>query len=158
MALRKNGPLWYFFRAPVYLYHWHLGFLLGHRFLLLTHTGHRSGLRRQTVLEVLEYREQSGEAVVMSGFGRESDWLRNITAKPVERIQIGSQSFAAEHRLLDEDEAIQVFDGYERRNWLIAPIVRRVLSWLLGWTYQGTEDDRRRLVRQLPLIAFRRRV
>ena len=37
----------------------------------------------------------------------------------------------------------------------MAPIVRRVLSRLLGWRYDGSEDARRRLVCQLPLVAFR---
>ena len=46
---------------------------------------------------------------------------------------------------------------YEYRNRFIAPIVRRGLSWILGWRYHGSEDDRRRLVRQLALIAFRPR-
>jgi hypothetical protein len=34
---------------------WHLEWLFGERSLLLTHTGRRTGLRRQTVLEVVEY-------------------------------------------------------------------------------------------------------
>ena len=52
--------------------------MLGHRFLLLIHVGRRTGLRRHTVLEVMEYRREGPEAVVMSAFGRNADWLRNI--------------------------------------------------------------------------------
>ena len=58
-------------------------------------------------------------------------------------------------RFLSEDEATRVIQGYEHRNRFIAPIVRRGFSWLLGWQYRGDESDRQRLVRQLPLIAFR---
>jgi len=47
-----------------------------------------------------------------------------------------------------------VMRGYEHRNRFITPIVHGGLSWLLGWPYRGSETDRRRLVRQLPLIAF----
>ena len=144
-------------RAPVYLYRWHLGPLLGKRFLLLMHTGRRSGLRRQTVLEVMEYREDGPEAVVMSGFGRNSDWLRNIETTPNEEVAIGSHHFQASHRFLGEEEAANVVRNYERRNRLMAPIVRWVLGRLLGWQYRGSKDDRRRLVGQLPLIAFRAR-
>ena len=50
----------------MYLYRWKCGWLLGHRFLLLIHVGRRTGLRRCTVLEVLEYRKEGSEAVVMS--------------------------------------------------------------------------------------------
>jgi len=156
VVVRKKSPLWYFFRAPVYLYRWRLGVLLGHRVMMLTHIGRRSGLRRQTVLEVVEYRRQGPEVVVVSGF-RDSDWVRNIEARGGEEVTVGGQHFLASHRVLDEEEAMQVMRDYEHRNRFITPIVRRGLSWLLGWQYQGTETDRRRLVQQLPMIAFRPR-
>ncbi|MGH9502403.1 MAG: nitroreductase family deazaflavin-dependent oxidoreductase [Terriglobales bacterium] len=146
--------LWYFFRAPVYLYRWRLGWLFGHRCLLLTHIGRRSGLRRQTVLEVVEYRSAGPEVVVANGFGRDSDWVRNIEAGPGEEVNVGLQHFVASHRFLGEEEAVGVIKDYERRNRFIAPIVRRGFSWLMGWQYHGSESDRHRLVRQLPLIAF----
>lgn len=34
--------------------------------------------------------------------------------------------------------------------------MRLVLSKLVGWRYDGSEDARRRLVEELPVIAFRR--
>ena len=46
-----NAALRQLFRAPVYLYRWNFGWMLGHRFLLLIHIGRRIGLRRHTVLE-----------------------------------------------------------------------------------------------------------
>ncbi len=63
-VIRKKGILWHLFRAPVYLYRWRLGCLFGHRLLLLTHFGHRTGVRRQTVLEAAEHRKEIPEAVV----------------------------------------------------------------------------------------------
>jgi deazaflavin-dependent oxidoreductase (nitroreductase family) len=128
---------------------------LGKRFLLLTHIGRHTGLRRHTVLEVVEYREEGPEAVVVNGFGPNCDWLRNIEANPGEEVTVGSNHFLASHRFLGEEEARLVIQGFEHRNRFITPIVRLGLSWLLGWRYRGTETDRLRLVRQLPLIAFR---
>jgi deazaflavin-dependent oxidoreductase (nitroreductase family) len=156
-AIHKKSVLWHLLRAPVYLYRWRLGPLFGKRFLLLTHTGRRTGVRHQTVLEVMEYRKAGPEAVVMSGFGRDSDWLRNIETTPNEEVVIGSAHFQASHRFLGEEEAVNVVRNYERRNRLMVPLVRWVLSRLLGWRYRGSEDDRRRLVGQLPLVAFRPR-
>lgn len=155
VTIKKHGMLRRLFHLPVYLYRWRLGWLLGHRLLLLTHLGRRTGLRRQTVLEVVQYRSDGPEVVVVNGFGRDSDWVRNIEARPGEEVTVGRRHFAASHRFLDEEEAAGVMRDYERRNRFIAPIVRRGLSWLLGWPYSGSEVDRRRLVRQLPLIAFR---
>jgi deazaflavin-dependent oxidoreductase (nitroreductase family) len=157
IAIKRRGTLWYLFRVPVYLYRWRLGWLFGHRLLLLTHIGRRTGLRRQTVLEVVEYRKEGPEVVVANGFGPDSDWLRNIEARPGEEVTVGSRHFVASHRFLSEDEAMRVIQGYEHRNRFIAPVVRRGFSWLLGWQYRGGESDRRRLVGQLPLIAFRPR-
>ncbi len=140
----------------MWLYRWHCGWLLGRRFLLLIHTGRRTGLVRRTVLEVMEFREATGEAVVMSGWGRRSDWLRNIEASPHPDIVIGTSRFTATFRSLGVDEAADVIAGYERRHRIAAPLVRRVLSRLLGWRYDGSDAARRRVATQLPLIAFRR--
>ncbi len=152
--MKKTRALQYLFRGPVYLYRWHLGWLLGHRLLLLAHTGRRSGLRRQTVLEVVDYRKSGPEVVVVSAFGRSADWLRNIEAKDDEEVTVGAQHFPATHRFLSEQEAMSVIRGYEYRNRFMAPIVRAGLSWVVGWPYRSRDEDRRRLVQQLPLIAF----
>ena len=145
------------FRLPAYLYHWKCGWLLGHRFLLLIHTGRRTGVRRHTVLEIMEFRSKIPEMVVMSGFGPEADWLRNIQATPGAEVIIGARRFPVAHRILDEEEALNVITGYERRHRLLAPVVRAVLSRLLGWQYDSSEHARRRLVAQLPFVAFRAR-
>ncbi len=151
----KESAWWRFLRAPVFLYRWHLGWLFGKRLLLLTHTGRGTGIRHHTVLEVVEYRAEGPEVVVVNGFGRNSDWVLNIEARAGEEVTVGSRHFFATHRFLNEDEAAKVIEGYERRNRFIAPIVRRGFSWLLGWEYHGSDAERRALVRQLPLIAFR---
>jgi deazaflavin-dependent oxidoreductase (nitroreductase family) len=141
-------------RAPVALYRWHLGWLLGHRFILLVHTGRRTGLERRTVLEVVRYDPQTGEVAVMSGLGRASDWYRNIRARPAREVVVGRRSFVPAHRDLAEDEAVAALADYERRNRIAAPVVRRVLSRLVGWPYDGTDENRRRLVAERPLVLF----
>jgi deazaflavin-dependent oxidoreductase (nitroreductase family) len=155
MVARPSRALRALFRVPAQLYHWRCGWLLGRRCLLLIHVGRRSGRRRETVLEVVEYRPNGPELVVVSAYGRSAEWLRNIEATPVAKVAIGREYFAVAHRILGEEEAIQVIRGYEHRNRFIGPIVRLGLSRFLGWRYRGTEGDRRRLVAQLPFIAFR---
>lgn len=157
VILKKHGVMQRLFRIPVYLYGWRLGWLFGKRLLLLTHIGRRTGLRRYTVLEVVGYRKEGPEVVVANGFGPDCDWVRNIEARGGEEITVGSQHFPAEHRFLGEDEAAHVMQAYEHRNRFITPVVHAGLSWLLGWKYHGSDSDRRRMVSQLPLIAFRPR-
>lgn len=141
--------------APRHLYRHGWGWLLGHRFLQLSHRGRKTGRLHHTVLEVVRYDRATGEAVVMSGFGNESDWLRNVRAGSDIVVSIGRSSSPATYRMLPADEAIDVFADYERRNIMVRPVVRAVLGRLLGWRFDGTDDARRRLAEQLPMVAFR---
>jgi deazaflavin-dependent oxidoreductase (nitroreductase family) len=47
--------------------------------MVLTHTGHKTGLRRRTPVN---YTIVDGEIYCTAGFGRASDWYRNIRANP----------------------------------------------------------------------------
>jgi deazaflavin-dependent oxidoreductase (nitroreductase family) len=75
-------------RAPIWLYRAHLGFVMGHRMLLLEHIGRKTGARRYAVLEVVE-RPAPDEYVIVSGFGARSQWYRNIMAEPRVRVSVG---------------------------------------------------------------------
>lgn len=77
-----------FVRAPIPLFRAGLGFLLGRRLLMLEHVGRTSGQSRYAVLEVV--REESPDSlVVASGFGRSSQWFRNVVAEPRCHVSIG---------------------------------------------------------------------
>ena len=65
-------------RLPITLYRARLGWLLGDRVLLLTHTGRVSGKPRQAVIEIIRYDKVADYYLVASGFGEESDWFKNI--------------------------------------------------------------------------------
>jgi deazaflavin-dependent oxidoreductase (nitroreductase family) len=153
---RRPGPvLRRLLRAPAMLDRWRLGWLLGRRFLVLTHVGRRSGRRHRTVLEVIGADPATGEVMVMAGFGRSSEWYRNLRAQEAAEVVVGRRRFRPLHRVLDEQAAASVLAEYERRNRWLLPVVHRVLSALVGWRYDGSEDARRRLVRELPIVAFR---
>ncbi len=141
--------------VPARFYDWHLGWLLGHRFLRLSHVGRRSRRRYRTMLEVIGTDRLSGEMFVMSGFGASSDWYRNLLAGGDVEIAVGRSRFRPIHRRLTDLEAEAVLARYERQHRLLAPLLRKVLARLVGWPYDGTPDSRLRLVRELPVIAFR---
>jgi deazaflavin-dependent oxidoreductase (nitroreductase family) len=74
-----------------HLYLWRLGLgqwlnawpkVLG-RYLVITHTGRKSGLKRYTSAN---YAEVDGEIYCVSGFGAISDWYRNLRVNP--RVEI----------------------------------------------------------------------
>jgi deazaflavin-dependent oxidoreductase (nitroreductase family) len=142
-------------RVANLLYDRNLGWLLGHRFLRLTHVGRHSGRRYHTVLEVVGHDRAGPEFFVVSGFGTRADWLRNLDACGPATVTVGRRTFPADHRRLVDAEAYAVLVDYERHHRWIRPVIHRALSWLLGWPYRGSGADRGRLVEQLPVIGLR---
>jgi deazaflavin-dependent oxidoreductase (nitroreductase family) len=107
------------------------------------------------MLEVIGEDRGTGELMVIAGLGRSAQWYRNLQAHEALEVAIGQQRFRPTHRELDAHEAAKVLAGYEQRNRWLAPVLHRVLSWLVGWRYDGTNAARQRLVTELPIIAFR---
>jgi hypothetical protein len=100
MTLMRSNPLGrllatrWVVRAPIGLYRAHLGFVFGHRLLLLEHIGRRSGTPREV-----------------------AQWYRNVIAQPQVRVSIGWQV----HRpalavALDDDDAARTLDLYATRH------------------------------------------
>jgi hypothetical protein len=107
------------------------------------------------MLEVVGENRNTREVIVVAGLGRSAQWYRNLLAGNATEVAIGRERFAPSHRELDSSEAAAVLAEYERRNRSIAPILRHVLSWLVGWHYDGTEAKRLQLVSELPMIGLR---
>lgn len=83
MTARKKPPsgvLKLMLRVPGAFYRAHLGWLFGHRLLMLRHKGRVTGLVHDTPLEVVRYDRATDESVVVSGWGRQSGWFRNVEA------------------------------------------------------------------------------
>lgn len=156
---RRAIPPWlrFVFGLPRHLYARGWGWVLGHRFLQLSHPGRRTGVVHHTVLEVVRYDRDTGEAFVVSGLGPRSDWLLNLRAGGTPVISISRHSAPAAFREVDLDEAAEVLAAYENRHPLLRPLVRRALGALVGWRYDGSPAARRALAEQLPMIAFRPR-
>jgi deazaflavin-dependent oxidoreductase (nitroreductase family) len=141
--------------TPTYLYDVHAGWLLGRRFLRLTHVGRTTGRRYRTMLEVIGENRRSGELLVLAGLGHSAQWLRNVQTGNATEVAIGRDRFRPRHRLLTPQQASEALADYERRNRWLAPVVRLVLSRLVGWRYDGSEAARLRLVTELPVVGFR---
>jgi hypothetical protein len=96
-----------------------------------------------------------GEAIVVAGWGRKTQWLHNVEAGLAHEVRIGRDRYAPAWRILPPEEADAVFADYERRNRFVGPVVRAVISRLVGWRCDGSAAARRRVVEQLSLIGFR---
>lgn len=100
------------YRAPIPLWRLGLGPVVGRIFLLITTTGRKSGLPRQTVIE---YHTLEGRKYAASGFGSESHWYRNLTADPLVTIQTadGVEAMRAV-RVTDDEELLAVIEHFKR--------------------------------------------
>lgn len=148
---RPRGITRLAFRAPVWLYRLGLGWLLGGRFLELTHTGRKSGKRRHTVLEVVRYDPATGVYIIAAGFGERSDWYRNILNDPHVEVRSGRRHVAATAVPLTPHEAGAVLVEYARAHRRAF----RALVRFMGYRVDGTEADTHALGEYVPLLALR---
>ncbi len=139
------------FRIPIWFYRLHLGWLFGDRFLLLTHTGRKSGLPRQTMLEVIHHDRASDTYNVFAGWGEKADWVRNVEKTPQVTIDVGHRRLrACAERLSPEEAECKILD-YAR----CYPVAIRVLPRMMGYRLDGTEEDFRAFSRLGVVVAFR---
>ncbi len=139
------------FRLPIWLYRSHLGWLLGTRVVLLTHIGRKSGLSRQTVLEVVRYEKDTGACIVASGWGSKSDWVQNVTADPNISFQIRNKRSEGIAQRLSPEAAAEELLNYSHRH----PSALRGLAAFMGYRLDGTDQDIRALGSMIPMFQLK---
>lgn len=148
---QPHGWLRFFLRMPLALYRLRLGWLLGGRFLMLTHTGRKSGQPRQTVLEVVHHDSETGAYFVAAAWREKADWFKNIQANPAVQVTTGRRTFLAVAAVVQVDEAAPIFLVYARRY----PLAFRELSrMMLGERLQPNLEDCLRMAQSVPLVAI----
>lgn len=148
---KPRGLLRLGFRLPILLYHLHLGWLLGNRFLLLTHTGRKSGLPRKAVIEVIGHDRLTDTYFVISGFGKQTDWFLNLRKHPNALVSVGRRDIPVLARPLPEKEGACVLMNYATQH----PRIFKELSILLiGRSIDPTEENCLKFVESMPVVAF----
>jgi deazaflavin-dependent oxidoreductase (nitroreductase family) len=138
-----------FFRTPIWFFRLGLGGLLGKRFLLLNHTGRKSGLPRQAVLEVVQYVPEDNSYVVAVGFGPKSQWYQNILVNPEVSVQVGWKKWPARAIQLSREEGGVVFADFCKRY----PGEAKFAS-VLGFEVDGSEEDYRQMGEMMIFIKL----
>jgi deazaflavin-dependent oxidoreductase (nitroreductase family) len=148
---KPRGFLRFGFRLPIWIYRMRLGWVLGERFLLLTHTGRKSGRIYQTVIEVVRHDKENDTYFVASGFGYNSDWFLNIKQNPNVAITVNQRTLSVRARVLSESDSAKELLSYAKRH----PIAFRELSKILtGKSMEATEENCRQFAESAPIIAF----
>ena len=143
-----------FMKLPLIFYRLGLGWLLGKRFMRLTHVGRKSGKVYHTVLAVLRFDEKTHAIFAVSPWS-ESSWYRNIQANPALEVETGDIRFgrvryAPVQRSLMSEEIAELFIEFRTQY----PIFSRVVARIPGWQIDSSYDEFLTLARTLRGIAF----
>jgi len=147
----KKAPLFMIpiFKLPVFLYRLRLGWLLGKRFMQITHVGRHSGKVRRSVLAVLRFDEKTKELYAVSAW-KGSDWYYNIQSSPALQVESGFVRYVPVQRTLSPEEITATFVEYRKRN----PIFTRIICLIPGWKWDSTSEEFLELARTLHGVAF----
>jgi deazaflavin-dependent oxidoreductase (nitroreductase family) len=142
MALAQRRPYGMYrllANAPRWFYKLHLGWVLGHRVVQITHRGRKSGVLRRTILEVLSYDPQTREVLVVSGWEGKTDWYRNIQKAPALEVRIGRVHYRPVQEFLSPQETTELILALLRKH----PREVRFVGPLLGIDPEAPEADLR---------------
>jgi len=137
------------FKLPVFLYQLRLGWLLGMRFMQITHVGRHSGKVRRTILAVLRFDQKSKEIFAVSAW-KGSDWYYNIQASPALQVESGFLRYVPKQRTLSPEEITTAFIEYCRQH----PIFSRMICRIPGWKWDSSYEEFLELARTLRGVAF----
>ena len=137
-------------RLPIWIYRLRLGWIFGHRAILLIHKGRNSGKIRYAVLEVIKFEKASNVHYVASGFGGKSDWFQNIVKHPHVNIRTAGKTLAVKAQVLDVDGAQTVFNEYTDRH----PNAIKNLVKFIGYNIGDSHQDTLEFLRMIPVISF----
>ncbi len=140
------------FKLPLILYRVRLGWIFGHRFMLLTHIGRHSGKVRRTILAVLEFNPSTSEIKAMSAWSA-SDWYLNIQAHLALQVETGFTRYAPTQQTLSSEEIATLFVNYRNKH----PFFSRIVCRIPGWNANSTYEEFLELARTLRGVAFRPR-
>jgi deazaflavin-dependent oxidoreductase (nitroreductase family) len=141
-----------FLKLPLPLYRIGLGWMFGHRFMLVTHLGRRSGKVRRTVLAVLRYDAETKEIMAISAWSA-SEWYKNILVCPALQVETGFTRYAPAQRFLAPEEIATLFEAYRRE----CPTFSRIVCRIPGWKWNSSHEELLVLAQTLRGVAFRPR-
>lgn len=113
------------FKTPLLMIRLGLQPLMGDTFMVITHTGRKSGEPRHTMTEM--HLADNGKLYAPCAYGERAQWYKNIKADSRVTVQIAHETFSAHaRRVTDDDELLMVIDLLTRRNKFIETYLGRL--------------------------------
>lgn len=122
-----NGLARVFVRFPIYLYRLGWGASLNWiPFMILTTSGRRSGQARHAVVE---YRRHGSKYYVVSAWGENTQWYKNLLQNPHVTIQHGSHIYdAIAHKVENPAESLKALYMFSRNSLIYETLFARISS------------------------------
>ena len=139
------------YRAPVHLYRWGMGGLFGKRFVLFHHVGRKSGKQYQTVVEVVEIEKETGNVIIVAGYGERTQWYQNLKQMQNTTIQQGNQKYPVSIEMISPETGADIMARYYQRYGKTTG----ALFSILGYEWDGTELGARQVAQDhLRFVRF----
>lgn len=146
-----SGLLRILFRIPVYFYRVGLGWMFGKRFVLINHTGRKTGKQHQAVAEVVELEKETGNVIIVAGYGERTQWYKNLKKQLETTIQIGNQKYIVTIELISPHDGENIIARYLDK---YGKLTGQLFS-MIGYEWDGTEADARKIAREgLRFVRF----
>lgn len=150
---RPSQMLKFFFKVPVWIHK--LGFggwerLIGTQWMLITTIGRKSGKRRETMVDVMDYDKAADTYYIEAAYGARADWYKNIQNQPVFEAQVGRRKFKARAGALTTEGAGEMLVQFYRQK----PAYTRSVMAMAGMKFKD-EDELRTMGKNLTLLAVK---
>jgi len=150
---RPNQMLKFFFKVPVWLHK--MGFggwerLIGAQWMFITTIGRKSGKRRETMVDVMDYDKAADAYYIEAAYGARADWYKNIQANPTFEAQVGRRKFKARASALSTEGAGELLVQFFRSK----PAYTRSVMAMAGMKFKD-ENDLRVIGKDLTLLAVK---
>ncbi len=150
---RPGTLLKFFFKVPLLMHK--LGFggwerLIGAQWMLITTIGRKTGKRRETMVDVMDYDKANDTYYIEAAYGARADWYRNIQRNPIFEAQVGRRKFKARAGALSTEGASDLLVQFYRQK----PAYTRSVMAMAGMKFKD-EDELRELGKNLTLLAVK---
>ena len=150
---RPNQLLKFFFKVPVWLHK--IGFggwerLIGAQWMLITTTGRKTGKRRETMVDVMDYDKAADIYYIEAAYGARADWYKNIQSNPIFEAKVGRRKFKARAGALSNEGAGEMLVQFYRHK----PAYTRSVMAMAGMKFKD-EDELRVMGKDLTLLAVK---
>ncbi len=127
--------------------------MFGKRFILFHHVGRKSGQQYPTVVEVVEIEKDTGNVIVVAGYGERTQWYQNLKHMQSTTIQLGKHKFPVSIEMISPEDGAEIMVRYYQRYGKITS----ALFSILGYEWDGTEQGAHHIARDhLRFVRFLR--